>query len=292
MLIFLNIKEFTNFFFILLSIMMFFFCLYLYFNNQKLKQRISKLETETKEILERKLVKENPNDLVSIESISINPKDKKVTSHQYQSNSNKKNMKLPPKENSSQVKYAYKQTSANKSSKITQENSIKISNSNNNNKRAEFSSRNSISNKKVSENSTMNSISSKRTSEFSYSNYKTSKEKGYNIPLVQKKFEDNFLKFEQQGFNLNEFIQKEEKVVPNLKESNQEVNYLNEISNQIADELSPKTIELTDYEKRQEEQAVISYQELLALKDKFENKADDENSTFIEDLKQFRNKLN
>ena len=68
------------FFFIILSTILFFFCLYLYFDNKKLNQRIIELELETKKILERKLIN-NKEDLISIENISkeINNKNTKIT---------------------------------------------------------------------------------------------------------------------------------------------------------------------------------------------------------------------
>lgn len=60
----------------------------------------------------------------------------------------------------------------------------------------------------------------------------------------------------------------------------------------MADELKPQTIELTDYEKDQEENAIISYQELLNVKDKINILNDDETVDFIEELKKLRNSLN
>ena len=84
-------------------------------------------------------------------------------------------------------------------------------------------------------------------------------------------------------FNINDLS-------PNKNKNNN--NYLNEISKKIAKEIKPHTIELTDYEKEQEDNAIISYQELLNAKDKI-NSQDDEVETidFIEELKNFRNSL-
>lgn len=48
-------------------------------------------------------------------------------------------------------------------------------------------------------------------------------------------------------------------------------------------------IELTEYEKKQEEEAIISYDELLKVKDKIYNITDDEETDeFIDELKNFR----
>ena len=68
--------------------------------------------------------------------------------------------------------------------------------------------------------------------------------------------------------------------------------YLRRLSNRLENELKPKTIELTDYEKKQEETAIISYQELISLKDEgHETIKNDPNQQFLHDLKNFRNHL-
>lgn len=88
----------------------------------------------------------------------------------------------------------------------------------------------------------------------------------------------------------------EEKELPKLEEnsssmSNQE--FIEEISKRLTEEVEPQTIELTDYEKRQEEEAIISYKELLKVKDRLYKITDDEEiDTFIDELKEFRTNLN
>ena len=83
-------------------------------------------------------------------------------------------------------------------------------------------------------------------------------------------------------FNINDFS-------PNKQTNN---NYLSEISQKISKEIKPHTIELTDYEKEQEDNAIISYKELLNVKDKINNQDDEiETVDFIEELKKFRNSL-
>lgn len=68
--------------------------------------------------------------------------------------------------------------------------------------------------------------------------------------------------------------------------------FIEEISKRMEDELKPQTIELTDYEKKQEEEAIISYQELLKAKDRIYRITDDEEiDTFIDELKEFRTNL-
>ena len=89
---------------------------------------------------------------------------------------------------------------------------------------------------------------------------------------------------------LDSIDKKDIKISNNKKNNN--IDYLQEISNKMADELKPQTIELTDYEKMQEENAIISYKELITLKDKIMMlDDDDETVNFIEELKKLRNSL-
>lgn len=68
--------------------------------------------------------------------------------------------------------------------------------------------------------------------------------------------------------------------------------FVEEISRRMEDELKPQTIDLTDYERKQEEEAIISYQELLQAKDRMYRITDDEEiDTFIDELKEFRTNL-
>ena len=102
------------------------------------------------------------------------------------------------------------------------------------------------------------------------------------------------VKIEQQKLDFEEKDIKKE--LPKLEEnssnmSNQE--FIEEISKRLSEEVEPQTIELTDYEKRQEEEAIISYKELLKLKDRLYKITDDEEiDTLIDELKEFRTNLN
>lgn len=102
------------------------------------------------------------------------------------------------------------------------------------------------------------------------------------------------MKAEQQKLDFEEKNIKKE--LPKLEEnssnmSNQE--FIEEISKRLSEEVEPQTIELTDYEKRQEEEAIISYKELLKVKDRLYKITDDEEiDTFIDELKEFRTNLN
>ena len=102
------------------------------------------------------------------------------------------------------------------------------------------------------------------------------------------------VKIEQQKLDFEEKDIKKE--LPKLEEnssnmSNQE--FIEEISKRLSEDIEPQTIELTDYEKRQEEEAIISYKELLKVKDRLYKITDDEEiDTFIDELKEFRTNLN
>lgn len=77
-----------------------------------------------------------------------------------------------------------------------------------------------------------------------------------------------------------------------VKKENKHSNFMEEVSEKLSKEIKPQTIELTDYEQKQEDEAIISYQELLASKDKTFNISDDEeDEDFILALKSFRENL-
>ncbi len=57
---------------------------------------------------------------------------------------------------------------------------------------------------------------------------------------------------------------------------NEDINYLNDIKETLENEYKPSNIKLTDYEEEQEKNAIISYDELIRNKDKF-NVSYDEN---------------
>ena len=72
-------------------------------------------------------------------------------------------------------------------------------------------------------------------------------------------------------------------------EVNENMKFASEIVERMEEEIKPSNIELTDYEKKQEEEAIISYDELLKVKDKIYNITEDEETDeFIDELKSFR----
>lgn len=72
-------------------------------------------------------------------------------------------------------------------------------------------------------------------------------------------------------------------------EVNDNMKFASDIVKKMEEEIKPSNIELTDYEKKQEEEAIISYDELLKVKDKIYNITEDEETDeFIDELKSFR----
>ena len=92
--------------------------------------------------------------------------------------------------------------------------------------------------------------------------------------------------------NLNDFIKRGSYEVEEPEPPKKNISFVEEISRQLEQQLGPQTIELTDYEKEQEETAIISYKELLKVKEQlYEENVVKENEEFINDLKAFRNNL-
>lgn len=96
----------------------------------------------------------------------------------------------------------------------------------------------------------------------------------------------------ENNFNLTDLINRNDLTKLNREKTIKEYDYLEEIQSRMNEELKPQTIELTDYEKKQEEQAVISYKELLRFKENNQyNDEKQETMKFIEELKNLRNSL-
>ena len=73
---------------------------------------------------------------------------------------------------------------------------------------------------------------------------------------------------------------------------NKKENYLESVSKSLEERKETEPIELTNYEQQQEDDAIISSQELLGSQDKLYNITDEEeDSPFIEELKSFRKSL-
>lgn len=94
--------------------------------------------------------------------------------------------------------------------------------------------------------------------------------------------------------DFDELYLREESISPleemeDTYEVNDNMKFASEIVQRMEEEIKPSNIELTDYEKKQEEEAIISYDELLKVKDKIYNITEDEETDeFIDELKSFR----
>ncbi len=97
-----------------------------------------------------------------------------------------------------------------------------------------------------------------------------------------------------EDYDLDEVYLREESVSPleSMEDSfevSDNMRFASEIVERMEEEIKPSNIELTDYEKKQEEEAIISYDELLKVKDRIYNLTEDEETDeFIDQLKSFR----
>ena len=97
-----------------------------------------------------------------------------------------------------------------------------------------------------------------------------------------------------EDYDLDEVYLRDESVSPleSMEDSfelSENMRFASEIVERMEEEIKPSNIELTDYEKKQEEEAIISYDELLKVKDRIYNLTEDEETDeFIDQLKSFR----
>ena len=91
------------------------------------------------------------------------------------------------------------------------------------------------------------------------------------------------------GIDLGEDMSCPLEEMEDVYEVNDNMMFASEIVSKMEKEIKPSNIELTEYEKKQEEEAIISYDELLKVKDKIYNITEDEETDeFIDELKSFR----
>lgn len=243
-------------FFILLNIILFLLCFYLYSYNKKLKQKIIELEQETKKILERKIIN-NKEDLIPIENISED------------------NSKYQKKEQNIDTN---QQTQKNKI------NTINMSNRRQDKKYTARINADEYQEPKIQSPTTANlTINIRKTVESVPEHQPLKKQE--TKKTAQDKYQNHQKVSIDIDFNPDDFIKKTQNVV-----SDKSYEYLQQIAKQLENEIITNTIDLTDYEKEQEEDAVISYQELLSLKEKTKNQEQNTKS-FLEDLKALRNLL-
>ncbi len=116
-----------------------------------------------------------------------------------------------------------------------------------------------------------------------------------NVEILQEETIEND-KAETYKKNIVEDIAYQNSSIPITSPSNdgnnEKESYLESVSKSIEEHTEKDPIELTDYEQQQEDDAIISYQELLGSQDKLYNITDEEeDSPFIEELKSFRKSL-
>lgn len=260
----LSIRETSNLFFLFLIIILIIIAIYLYNENKKLKEKITALEKENKTILDKKVINNANEDKIPIKNISTTSKPKPVEKN--------------PQTQSVYVATIPKKAKITSSANTTVDKPIPRINQVGYAKKSETTSTNP--GKKVSDNK-------------AYQKNVLKNQTKVTSPISISSTTKDTFDMDKLSFDLNEFIKRSEKVVPIIKEKPQNKDYLKEISNKMANELKPQTIELTDYEKEQEEHAIISYQELLTVRDKLKIQDDEEGTVdFIEELKNFRNTLN
>lgn len=87
-------------------------------------------------------------------------------------------------------------------------------------------------------------------------------------------------------------IKKEEKPELKQKEEQPNIDFISQLSKKLSEANPPQTIDLTEYEKEQEQTAIISYKELMENKDRlFQITEDEEDIDFLNELKSFRDSL-
>lgn len=125
------------------------------------------------------------------------------------------------------------------------------------------------------------------------------------IEIIKKKeqVESMQLKFKNDSNNINEEKLVVEDIIKEVKEinskidsmnrNNNNIDFIEEVTRKMKEELRPQTIELTEFEKGQEDTAIISYKELVDnSSEKIYNISDNEETTdFINELKSFRSSL-
>lgn len=125
-----------------------------------------------------------------------------------------------------------------------------------------------------------------------------SSQKVYTIPKKESPAMNTLKKntisnIEEEQLNFSDFIQNSKPLpTENINSNNQQMDYIKNLSQKLEQEIKPQTIELTDYEKKQEETAIISYKELLSSSKKQDKKEEYDEKELLEELKQFRNYLN
>ena len=121
------------------------------------------------------------------------------------------------------------------------------------------------------------------------------------IHIERSRVDDNVniytVSSEDDDYGFDEVFLREDSVSPleqmeDSYEANDGMKFASEIVSKMEEEIVPSNIELNDFEKKQEEEAIISYSELEKVKDRIYNLTlEEEDDEFIDELKNFRSDL-
>ena len=264
MLDFLSLDLFDNVA-IFIVVVMFFFCFCLFVKNRHLEDEIENLKFEDRVILKKNNYINNKNeDIVSMAEISRVDVDAKIVNKDVEIDFNNKN----DEDNKGSIDM--KKRTVDNINKNRLKN-IKLVNRNYN----DFTKNTSNFKQSVDSNS----------------NYSQDENKFNDIDKASVKLpqNDNVFDFEEFIPDGNVDLENDKR---NATNTNSNIGYLNDVSQKLAKEITPSTIELTDYEQEQEDNAIISYKELLKAHEKNSDDMYDEDFDFIEELKEFRDSLN
>ncbi|MEE3344109.1 MAG: hypothetical protein VZS44_08485 [Bacilli bacterium] len=264
MLLFLSIGFMDNVM-ALFIIFLCLFCFYLYYENNKLKDIIDDLKEKDKKEYEKEISKE---DIVSINDISNDAKEENNRSLDTSIDKKtgyRERLRAIHQELGSEIKFD--QEDDNELEKLENKNNDNI-------------------NKKESIDSNVNKNIERKTA-YRERLKEIHKELGSEIKFDQ---EDKDIDKKNEEFEVYDFVKKNKYINRKLDSSDMNSDYLADISTEIENNIRPQTIQLTDYEQAQEDNAIISYKELVSAHQK-EKVIDDGTVEFIEELKRFRNNL-
>jgi hypothetical protein len=242
---------------VLLIIFLFFFCLYLCKKNQNLSSKVKELQVSLE-------LEQRNHDIASVKFLSSN--------------------KVPIKEISKEIEDAINECEKRKNKR---ENKIVKNNEDRIDKILNMESSSRDSKDHAYEKNILNTMTGTLSSVKICNNDTLASENKKGGYVVMNEVDNKV--------NLNDFIKRDNGIYLEEEKSLQKkenISFVEEISKQLEQQLGPQTIELTDYEKEQEETAIISYKELLKVKEQlYEINDAKENEEFLNDLKAFRNNL-
>ena len=119
-------------------------------------------------------------------------------------------------------------------------------------------------------------------------------EKDKDIPIKKEIIEKKEIKEEIEEIKKEHVEPRKTEIKEEIKkeEVKENIDFISQLSKKLSEARVPQTIDLTDYEKEQEQTAIISYKELMKNKDRlFQITEDEEDIDFLNELKSFRDSL-